>query len=129
MYKCKNLTSIDIPDNVLSIGQSAFTYCSGLTSVTMPDSVTSIDQGAFYGCSGLTSCTIGDGVTSIGGYAFQNCSSLTSITVNAVTPPSLGYRAFYNTNDCPIYVLAESVEVYKTASNWSIYASRIQAMP
>ena len=36
---------------------------------------------------------------------------------------------FYYASDCPIYVPSASVEAYKDAQNWSIYASRIQAMP
>jgi hypothetical protein len=86
---------------------------------------------AFYGCSGLTSCTIGSGVTSIGSSAFLNCSGLTSITVKAVTPPTLGDtpRVFDLDNNCPIYVPSASVNAYKTASGWSSYSSRIQAIP
>ena len=44
-----------IPNNVTSIGSSAFNGCGGLTSITIPNSVTSIGDHAFYGCSGLTS--------------------------------------------------------------------------
>ena len=36
---------------------------------------------------------------------------------------------FNNTNDCPIYVPAGSVEAYKVAQYWSDYADRIQAKP
>lgn len=53
-----------------SIGDSAFRNCSGLTSITIPDSVITIGGGAFYGCTGLTSITIPDSVTSIGDSAF-----------------------------------------------------------
>ncbi len=74
------LTSITIPDGVISVGGSAFSYCSGLTSITIPDSVTSIGSQAFYNCSELTSVIIGNGVTSIGYMAFYYCSGLTSIT-------------------------------------------------
>jgi len=38
-------------------------------------------------------------------------------------------NAFNSTNDCPIYVPSESVEVYKAADNWSSLSSRIQAIP
>ena len=48
-----HLTSITIPDNVKSIGASAFRSCSGLTSITIPRSVTCIGDWAFYGCNSL----------------------------------------------------------------------------
>ena len=44
-----------IPDDVTSIGHSAFRGCAKLTSVTIPDSVMSISGSAFEGCAGLTS--------------------------------------------------------------------------
>ena len=60
-----------IPNNVISIGDGAFSGCTGLTSIMIPDSVTSIENSAFSGCSGLTSITIPNGVTSIGSRAFS----------------------------------------------------------
>lgn len=123
----ESLVSVEIGDCVTSIGDSAFGGCSGLTSVTIPSGVTSIGHSVFYGCSGLTSVTIPNSMTSIGNYAFSYCRTLTSVTVETITPPTLGSSAFYRTNNCPIYVPAESVEAYKTA--WSDYASRIQAIP
>ena len=123
------LTSIVIPNSVISIGNTALSQCSSLTSVIIPNSVTSIGNAAFSSCSSLTSATIGNGVTSIGGGAFQSCPSLTSITIEATTPPTLAdNNAFNYTNDCPIYVPSASVEAYKAATNWSNYASRIQAI-
>ena len=70
-YGCSGLTSIEIPNSVTSIGNSAFSGCSGLTSIEIPNSVTSIGGFAFYNCTGLTSITIPDGVTSIGTSAFS----------------------------------------------------------
>ena len=102
----------------------------GCKSTVIPNTVTSIGTQAFQGHSGLTSITIPSSVTSIDGYSFMSCSGLTSITIEASTPPTLANaNAFSNTNNCPIYVPAESVEAYKAANNWSTYASRIQAIP
>ena len=128
-YFCSSLTSVTIPSGVTSIGDSTFHRCYSLTSVTIPNSVTSIGDFVFYYCNSLTSVTIPSGVTSIGNYAFDSCSSLTSVICNATTPPTCGVSVFYNTNDCPIYVPASAVDTYKAASNWSRYASRIQAIP
>ena len=123
------LTSIDLPNTITSIGDSAFYSCSGLTSIDIPNSVTSIGNWTFQNCTSLTSCTIGSGVTSIGEGAFFQSSGLTSITINATTPPTVESITFYSTNNYPIYVPAESVNAYKSASGWSTYASRIQAIP
>ncbi|MBO7733519.1 MAG: leucine-rich repeat domain-containing protein [Methanobrevibacter sp.] len=131
--ECYSLTSIDIPNNVASIGVNAFYGCGGLTSVNIPDNIKSILTQAFYGCSGLTSVTIGSGVIKIYDYAFYGCSSLTGITIYATTPPEMivwmDGRQFDNTNNCPIYVPAASVNAYKAAAGWRVYANRIQAIP
>ena len=52
------LTSVTIPNTVVSIGQQAFILCSGLTSLTIPASVSSVGPGAFKGCSNLTSFVV-----------------------------------------------------------------------
>ena len=75
-YMCDDLVSIEIPNNITSINDSAFDGCSGLKSVTIGNSVTSIGEWAFFDCSGLTSVTIPDSVASIGKWAFYGCSSL-----------------------------------------------------
>ncbi len=124
---CRSLTSIDIPNSVTSISSYAFYYCTSLTSVTIPNSVTSIGYGAFAWCTSFTSISIPSSVTSIGEVAFNNCRSLTSVTVNATTPPTLGGEAFSaNASGRKIYVPSASVNAYKTATNWSDYASDIE---
>ena len=128
---CSSLTNVTIPDSVTSIEGSAFSGCCSLTSVTIPDSVTTIGICAFDGCSSLTSVTIPDSVTSIGYKAFADCSSLTSVYCKATTPPAVTilyneWHAFdYNASGRKIYVPMESVEAYKSATNWSNYASDI----
>ena len=88
------LTSVTIPNSVTSIGTYAFSQCSRLTSVTIPNSVTSIEKRVFSGCIGLTSVTIPNSVTSISDYAFSECSGLTSVIIpESVT--SINDNSFY----------------------------------
>lgn len=101
---------------------------AAIYEAVIPSCVTYIGFEAFSGCTSLTSLTIPDTVTGIGSNAIQSCSSLISITCNAIIPPTCVYGAFDNTNDCPIYVPASSVDAYKVAENWTYYASRIQAI-
>ena len=93
---CSGLTSITIPNSVTTIGYSAFEGCSGLTSVTIGNSVTFIGADAFCDCSGLTSVTIPNSVKSIGGYAFDGCSGLTSVTINSNSIISKPYSSESN---------------------------------
>ena len=133
---CSSLTSIVVEDgNVIYdsrencnavIQTSTNTLIQGCKTTTIPNSVTSIWYAAFSGCSSLTSITIPNSVTYIDNQAFVNCNGLTSITCESTIPPTLGsYNNLYSVT--VVYVPAESVEAYKTATNWSYYADKIQA--
>lgn len=148
-YSCSLLTSIDL-SNVTSIGYSAFSGCTSLASVSIPNvtevlastfancsslasvytpSVTAISNYAFQGCKSLTSVDMPSSVNNIGDDAFYNCTSLASVICRATTPPNIGTDIFkYCSSNLVIYVPAGSVEAYKTATNWSSYASKIKAI-
>ncbi len=70
-----------IPNGVIIIGESAFSFCENLTSITIPNSVTTIKYNAFGWCKGLTSITIPKSITHIGNPILSGCNSLTTITV------------------------------------------------
>ena len=126
---CQALTEATIGNGVTSIGTTAFYYCDKLTSISIPDATTSIGGSAFSNCFALRDVTIGNGIISIKGSAFSYCGNLKSVTIKATTPPTLNYEAFYRTGLSHIYVPAESVDAYKTATNWSEYASYIKPIP
>ena len=114
---CNGLSSITIPNSVISIKSGAFQYCKSLTSITIPNSVTSVGSYAFDGCVGLTSLTIGNSVTNIGGNAFRGCSSLTFITIpNSVK--SIEYYAFDGCNFSKVIsLISEPFSIYNHVFN------------
>lgn len=126
-FECTKLESVNIPDGVTTIGMHTFDSCKSLTNIAIPNSVTTIGEEAFYDCQSLKSVTIPNSVTEIGKWAFNRCYRLTSVYCEATTPPSLGGSdVFYgNASSRTIYVPEESVNAYKSATNWSVYASAI----
>lgn len=126
------MTEYTIPDNVMSIGNCAFSGYENFINIVIPDNVISIGEYAFYYCSSLASITIPESVTSIGEYAFYYCESLAEVYCKPTTPPTAEYDggwrwyAFdYNTEEFKIYVPFESVKAYKSAEGWSEYADYI----
>lgn len=100
---CKDLVSLTMPDDIISIGDVAFRYCTKLSSVTLPSKLTTISHYAFDGCTSLASIAIPENVTFIEEGAFQDCASLTSVTLsNGVY--SIGNYAF---NGCENLVTLE----------------------
>jgi len=76
-----NLKSITLPKNITKIGKNAFKICSALTSIIIPNGVISIDESAFQDCLSLTSITLPNSVNLIGKDAFNSCKFLTSINI------------------------------------------------
>ena len=131
---CYTLTSLTIPSGVTSIGNSVFNSCHTFTSLTIPSGVTSIGQSAFHYCYSLSSLTIPSGVTSIGNTAFSSCYSMEEYHFQRTTPPTLGTTAFSSIQSyTKIYVPYSAdhsvLEAYKTATNWSTYASYMEEEP
>ena len=74
-YKCRNLTSVTIPNGVTLIGNNAFDECS-ISSIIIPDGVESIGTDAFIYCHNLTEVHIPQNVITLGGNPFRSCNGL-----------------------------------------------------
>ncbi len=134
-------TNMTFKEGTLGIAGYAFEDCTRLTSIVIPNTVISIGDGAFYNCSGLTSIVVESGnprydshnncnaiietasntliagcknttipksVTAVGDLAFAGCDGLTSIVIpNSVT--SIGDMAFAFCDGLTSIVIPNSV--------------------
>lgn len=111
---------IVIPEEVTSLVNQAFVYNVNITSLkTIATSV--IGESIFNNTTHLTVVDLCSATTKIGWHAF---TSVDTFICRATTPPNLNSAAFLSAPGS-IKVPASSVNAYKTASNWSSYASII----
>ena len=117
-----------IPDSVKSIGNGTFqNWTSNNQPLVISNSVTSIGSNLFRSWTSNTHpIVIPDSVTIIRANAFDSWELVPYVEIKRITPPTLAnVSSFDNQNDAPIYVPDESVNDYKTATNWVTLASRI----
>lgn len=96
-----------IPNDVVSIGNNAYSECANLTEVHIPYSVNKLDTASFYGCTNLR-----------------------TVICDAKTPPTVNYGAFGDVqlSEATLYVRARSVREYTTAKVWRDFG-KIIALP
>ena len=120
-YYCYALCRVAMGNNTSIIGDNAFTACN-LPGIKLNNfKVTSIGKYAFSYNVNATTLTLPETLTFVDDLAFSNCRSLTTITSDAVTPPTCGGGAVFesvNTNTCKLIVQEGSVDAYKTAPVW-----------
>lgn len=80
-YGCGSLKSATINEGVQNIGDSAFQLCTDLTAIEIPNSVNNIGSYVFKQCLYLEKAVIGNGVTTISVQAFYDCVSLSDVTI------------------------------------------------
>lgn len=147
-----NMTSVSFA-NVLVIGKESLAYNEALTSINLP-ACTDAGEAAFFenyeltevnlpnleniGLMGFMNCFALEeielpSITDIPTQCFFDCKSLTSLILSSPTMTTLGAtNAFTGTpiasGEGYIYVPAELVDTYKSATNWQTYANQIVAI-
>ncbi len=125
---------LKLSKNIKYIGANGLNGIRVNTSLEFPNLVSAGDYFLWVSNhNSLENVVIGDKITTIGNSFLYTDNSaydfnvLKTLTIYATTPPTLGSNAFVNNNaNLTIYVPAESVNAYKTATNWSNFASKIQ---
>lgn len=88
------LTSVDMPDNVIAIGDNGFYRCPKLSLTSLPSGITSLGDYAFADCSMLTLTSLPSGITSLGDYVFRDCPrlALTSLPSGITSLPTAAFQ-------------------------------------
>ena len=126
IYGASSKLNINLTNFTPAATAETYDESTGIGTIEFYGSVTSIGT-AFVNEPDLISVIIPNSVVEIAGQPFR-LSGIVSITINATTPPTIGSNTLDYTNNCPIYVPSGSVNAYKTATNWSNYASRIRSI-
>jgi hypothetical protein len=81
-WRCASLdSSIEFPEGLQVIGESAFRECGELKRIKVPSAHVVIGDLAFSECYGLVSVELPEGLQVIGTYWFGECTSLTAVNV------------------------------------------------
>ena len=90
------VTSLSLPNSLITIEDGAFAYCSGFTGdLIIPNSVVTIGSSAFFTCYSFNGdLVIGNSVTTIGEYAFDDCAGLHGVLNIPSNVTSIGLDAF-----------------------------------
>lgn len=147
-----NMTSVSFA-NVLVVGKESLAYNEALTSIDLP-ACTDAGEAAFFenyeltevnlpklkniGLMGFMNCFALEeielpSITDIPTQCFFDCESLTSLILSSPTMTTLGAtNALTGTpianGEGYIYVPADLVDTYKSATNWQTYANQIVAI-
>ena len=141
-FKDTDVTDVQIPNTVSSLGNGVFdsalrlanvTLPMGITSVpaamfektaikavAIPDGVTLVGEGAFQACESLESVFLPSTLQKIEAYGFNGCQQLREIYCLAATPPeATGWAIFLGLSGIDLLVPEESMDEYGEATPWS----------
>lgn len=122
-----NLHKVYLSNRINNIKEGAFNNCTYLENIINTENIEAIESNAFANCVNLESFTFSDKVKNVAANAFSNCPHLTNITFKSKTPQPYFVTILNSINAIQnIYVPQDAVQVYKTASGWSAYASMIK---
>jgi len=78
---CSQLSSVEIPSTIRTIGSYAFANCRNLVRITLPDGMRTLPVGVFSGCTLLEEVVMPESIIRILGSAFANCRNLKNINL------------------------------------------------
>ena len=127
-FRNSTITGITFPSSIKSIGVTAFNNCANLTSIKLNEGVTTVANQWIWQTNSMTLIDFPSTMTTMNGLAFQTNGRISFTCIcRAVTPPSLG-SSQYTTRLSAFYVPDDSVDLYKAASKWADFATKIKPL-
>ena len=107
---CTNLEEVILPSTINGIGQIAFQDCSKLKTINIPDSLTNIYDSAFENCTSLTRLDLSNctGLKELGGASFKGCTTLEEVILPS-TIESFKAETFKNCSKLKTINIPDSV--------------------
>ena len=96
-FASADVTELNFPSKLKTIGAKAFYENTYLTELTFPDSVTYIGEQAFFQCYALKNVVLPKYLEVLGGQAFMGCPNLESVMTFPKTVTTIGGGAFNGT--------------------------------
>jgi hypothetical protein len=124
---CYSLSNIILSAGIEKIGNSAISNNFSLKDIIFPDGLTTFNNYSMAVARTLRKITVPASVTTLGTQVFYSAVNMLYYKFLSTTPPTMAnINVFENINIlCKIYVPDASLEAYKTATNWSVYADYI----
>lgn len=123
--KTGTMGDVNLP-NLVTLSNNAYSS-SKISRVVNLGAVSTIGKYAFQNCDNLEYVNLPATVTKIDNYAFSDNATPMTMICRAAVPPTL-VTTFTSSTITAIYVPDASLEAYKTATNWTNFASRIKPL-
>ncbi len=115
------VTEYTVDENTAYIADGAFEYSKNLESVILPDELVTIGNYSFRGCSSLESITIPDKVEFINANAFSQCENLREVNLGNSENLKLDYEIFAGSISIERITISENNKYYCTDENGVLY--------
>ena len=110
------------------IGNWAFYNCHALENLVIPEGVTEVGDAAFYGCTYLDSLALPSTTQRIGDNCFALCSRMKQINVNAIEPPTIFAKTFFDVNrNIPVIVPEGARDAYANDEYWGEFINVVES--
>ena len=117
------IEQIEFPDNLIVIDQSAFDSCEEITSLGLPNSLVSIGNYAFYECRALQSVHFGP-LRSLGEGAFYGCGELTAVNLEDTRITALRLGTFASCRLLTSMVFPETLQTIEPGAFYECQSLR-----